>query len=81
MLSRKADITKTIAEQRHAAGPVVGQQVRQVVGDVALLELVGEHLEADQQQQQVGDDHPFVLEVEQQAPAPRPVGKAVTSAS
>ena len=37
-----------------------------MIGDVALLELVGEHLEPDQQQQQVGDEHPFVLEVSEQ---------------
>ncbi len=53
-------------EQRDAPGESVGEQVRQVVGNIAPLELVRQHLEADQEQEQVGYDYPFVFCVRQQ---------------
>jgi hypothetical protein len=59
----------------------VRQHVRQMIGNVALLELVGKQLEPDQQQQQVGDDHPLMLEMEKKGSGAAAVGKAVTKAS
>ena len=54
------------AEQRQPAGPVVGEQPRQMVRDIALLEMIGEQLEADEKQKKIGDNHPFVFEMTNQ---------------
>ena len=43
-----------------------------MVRKVALLELVGEQFEADQEQEQVGEGHPFVAEVAPQRCHPIP---------
>ena len=50
-------------EQRKAALPVVGQEGRHLVRDAALLEMARQQREAHQQQEQVRQDHPFVLQV------------------
>ena len=52
-----------------AAGPVVRQQVGQTVGELLCSNWFDEHLEADQQEEEIGDDHPFVLEVAHDAAA------------
>ena len=48
-------------QQHEPALPVVRQERRQHVRDVALLEMARQQRKADQQQEQVGQDHPFVL--------------------
>ena len=71
MLSRNEDSTKTMHEQHEAALPVVGQEVRQHLGHVAALEMVGQQREAEQQAEQVGEDHPLVRHVQREAAEPR----------
>ncbi len=50
-------------EQHEAALPVVRQQVRQRLGDAALLEVIGQQRKAHQQAEQVREGDPFVAEV------------------
>ena len=54
-------------EQREAALPVVRQESRHLVRHLALLEMPRQQREAHQQQEQVGEDHPFVLHVQREA--------------
>src|SRR6185295_16774945 len=49
------------AEQRQSASPSNGKQIGEMVGNVALLELVRQQLEPDKQKQQVGHDHSLVF--------------------
>ena len=50
-------------QQRQPASPIVGEQPRQMVRHVALLEMVRQHLEADEQKQQIGDNDPFMFKM------------------
>ena len=50
-------------EQHESALPVVGQEGRHLVGDAALLEMPRQQRKTHQQQEQVREDHPFVLQV------------------
>ena len=54
-------------QQRNAALPVVGKIGGHRVGHAAHLEVAREQREAHQQQEQVGQDHPFVLHVQREA--------------
>ena len=56
-------------EQHEAALPVVGQEGRHLVGHAALLEMPRQQRKAHQQQEQVREDHPFVLQVQRRGPA------------
>ena len=53
-------------EQRDAPGPIVRQQTRQMIGHIAVLEMTRQQLKADEQQQQVGNRDPFMLEMAKQ---------------
>ena len=63
MLSRKLESTNTSDEQDEAALPVVGQEARQDRRRAAVLEMLGEEREADQQPEEVGERHPFVADM------------------
>ena len=67
MLSRKLDSTTDDDQQHEAALPVVGQEARHLVGHPALLEMARQQRKAHQQQEQVGEDHPFVRHVQREA--------------
>ena len=54
-------------EQHEAALPVVGQPARQHRRHLAVLEGPGQQGEAEQQEQQVGQRHPLVLEMNGEA--------------
>ncbi len=47
--------------------PVVGEKGRHFIGNATLLEMAGQQREAHEQQKQVGQDHPLVLEMEDEA--------------
>jgi len=53
-------------EQGEPALPVIGEDVRQQRGDARLFEVLGEQSEAEQQAEQVRQDHPLVLQVQHQ---------------
>src|SRR4029453_15296873 len=57
-------------QQRQAAAPIIGEQTRQMIRHVALLEMIGEKLKTDQQQKQIGDDHPFGLKMTNERACP-----------
>ena len=57
-------------QQRDAALPVVGKIGRHSVGHAAQLEMAREQRKPHQQQEQVGQDHPFVLHVQREAGEP-----------
>lgn len=50
-------------EEPEAAGPVVGQPLGEELRDAAVLEVLAQQGEPRQQAQQVGHDHPFVVQV------------------
>ena len=50
-------------EQHEAALPVVGQEARHLVGDLAFLEVAREQGKAHEQEEQVGEDHGLVRHV------------------
>ncbi len=50
-------------QQDRAALPVVGEQRRHFVGQPALLEMPRQQRKSGQQQEQIGQHHPFVLHV------------------
>ena len=54
-------------QQHEAALPVVGQDGRHDVGHLAFLEMPRQQREAHQQQEQVGEHHPLVLHVADEA--------------
>ena len=54
-------------EQREPALPSVGQERRHLVRNAAVLEVPGQDRKAHQQQEQVREDHPFVLHVQAEA--------------
>ena len=54
-------------EQREPALPAVGQERRHLVGNAAVLEMPRQDRKAHQQQEQVREDHPFVLHVQAEA--------------
>ena len=54
-------------EQREAALPSVGQERRHLVRDAALLEMARQDRETHQQQEQVRQHHPLVLDVQRKA--------------
>ena len=64
MLSRKLDSTKIITSNTNAPFPVVGQEARQDSGNARVLEVLGEQSEAEQQPQEVREDHPLVQEMQ-----------------
>jgi hypothetical protein len=70
---RRGDVVEEAREQPHqhqqheAALPVVGQEPRQHRRHLALLEQVGQQREAEQQQQQVRQDHPLMPQVQHEA--------------
>ena len=72
MLSRKLDSTATITSSSEGALPVVGQERRHDVGQLALLEMARQQRKAHQQQEQVGEDHPLVLHVQRETAEARP---------
>ena len=63
-------------QQYQPAGPPIGQQPRYGVRQIALFEVVREDGEANKQQHQVGERHPFMAEVENQARQARSFVKA-----
>ena len=64
MLSRKLESTATMTSSAKAALPVVGQEGRHHIGHPALLEMPRQQRKAHQQQEQVREDHPLVLQVQ-----------------
>ena len=54
-------------QQQEGALPVVGQEGRHDVGQLALLEMPREQREAHQQQEQIGEDHPLVPHMQRKA--------------
>ena len=67
MLSRKDESTKTITSSMKPPFQSSGRIVRQHLGHLAALEVVREQREAEQQAEQVGEDHPLVRHVQRQA--------------
>ena len=63
MLSRNDGQHEHDRQQHEAALPVVGQESRQHGGHAAVLEVLGEQREAQQQAEEVRQDHPLVAEV------------------
>ena len=62
-------------QQHERALPVVGQQLRQPRRNAAGLEMLRQQREAEQQAQQVGEQHPFVAEVRDEPRQARPFGE------
>jgi hypothetical protein len=58
------------AEQHECTGPVIGQERRQGARQAALLEVPGQDREADEQQREVRENHPFAREVRRQTVEP-----------
>ena len=67
MLSRNADRTNTTTSRTRAALPVVRQERRHLVRHPAGLEMSRQQREAGEKQKQIGEDHPFVLQMQRQA--------------
>ena len=67
MLSRKLEPTNTSTSSRKAPFQSSGKVGRQDRGHLALLEQVGQQGEAEEEQQQVHQDHPLVLQVQAEA--------------
>ncbi len=54
-------------EQDERAFPVAGQEARQERGNAAVLEVLGKQREAEQEPQQIREDHPFVQQMQPEA--------------
>jgi hypothetical protein len=53
-------------QENEPAGPVVRQERRHFVGDAAFLEVARQHRKAHQQQKQIGERHPFMVQMERE---------------
>ena len=60
-------------EQREPALPVVGQDRRELLGDLAVLEVLGQEREPEEQAEQVEQDAPLVRDVVGDVEARQPV--------
>ena len=67
MLSRKRRQNENHYQQHERALPVVRQEARQHCGHLAFLEMLRQQREAEQQAEQVGEDHPLVQHVQPEA--------------
>ena len=67
MLSRNEDSTNTITSSTKPPFQSSGRKLRQLGGHVAVLEMVRQQREAEQQAEQVGEDHPLVRHVRAEA--------------
>lgn len=54
-------------QQQERAFPVVGQQSRQPRGDIARLEVLRQQREAEQQSEEIREQHPFTPKVGDQS--------------
>ena len=78
MLSRNDDSTKTITSSTNPPFQSSGRKRGSTAGTLAVLEVLGQQREAEQQAEQVGEDHPLVRQVQRRGrPSPGPVLKPV----
>jgi hypothetical protein len=66
MLSRKLDSTND-GEHGKSARPTVWEKSGHRIGNAAVLEMPRQDRKAHQQQKEIGEDHPFVVQLQDEA--------------